>query len=150
LLGEAVGVAFTGVDGDRDRTRKGLSARDPAAGVGGAGGLLRLPEDRLATLDLGKDELGAGKPGTVEHQVDRRSAPAAEPDRCLLDDFRILRPCLLEEVAVDARGRRPRLPRFQHQPVLERQPQQVWQPAIGLRVAGNQEGPTAVAHAAAA
>jgi hypothetical protein len=38
--------------------------------VGGTGDLLGLPEDRLASLDLREDELGAGLSGTVENEVD--------------------------------------------------------------------------------
>src|SRR6266545_5296403 len=139
LLSEAVGVALTSVDGDRDRLGEGASAGDPAAGVGGTGGLLRLPEDRLAPLDLRQDELGAGTPGTVENEVDRRPAPAAEQDRRLLDDLGILWPCLLEAVTVDARGRRPQLARLQDQAALERQPQQIGQLAVFLRVTPHDE-----------
>src|SRR2546422_413449 len=91
--------------------------------VGRACGLLRLPEDRLASLHLGEDELGTRKPRPVEQQIDRRSAPSAETDRCLLDDLGVLRPCVLKAVAVDARGGGQALARLQHQPVLERQPQ---------------------------
>jgi len=96
-------------------------------------GLLGLPEDRLAALHLREHELGAGKPGTIEQQVDRRSPPSALPDRRLFDDLSVGRPAALEAVAVDARGRGPRLPRLQHQPILERQPQQVRQLAVGGR-----------------
>src|SRR6266540_31850 len=151
LLSEAVGVALAGIDGDRDRLGEGASAGDPAARVGGAGGLLGLPEDRLVPLHLREDELGAGKPGTVEHEVDRGPAPSAEPNRRLLDDPGVLRPWLLEAVTVDARGRRPQLARLQHQPALERQPQQIGQLAVFLRVTRHNENgrSTLTAHAAA-
>ncbi len=130
---------------------EGASAGDPAAGVGGTGGLLRLPEDRLAPLDLREDELGAGTPGTVEHQVDCRPAPTAEQHRRLLDDLGLLRPRLLEAVTVDTRGRRPQLARLQHQPSVERQPQQIGQLAVFLRVTPDDENgrSTLTAHAAA-
>jgi len=92
-----------------------------------------------------------GEPGTVEHQVDRRSASAAKQRRCLLDDLGALGPCLLEAVAVDAPGRRPSLARLQQQPALERQPQQVRQIAVFLRVTPNDEdgSSTLTVHAAA-
>src|SRR5712691_1324011 len=122
LLAEAVRVALPRVDRDRDRVGEGAPAGYPAAGIGGPRGLLRLPEDRLASLHLRENDLGAGTPRSVKDEVDRRSAPTAEQDRRLLDDLRVLGPGLLEAVAVDARGRRPRLPRLQHQPALERQP----------------------------
>jgi len=56
------------------------AAGDPAARVGGPGGLLGLPEDRLASLHLREDELGAGKTRPIEHEIDRRSPPATEED----------------------------------------------------------------------
>src|SRR6266545_6962118 len=83
LLSEAVGVALAGIDGDRDRLGEGASAGDPAARVGGAGGLLGLPEDRLAPLDLREDELGAGTlgggraRGRSPPRADGRAAPAS-------------------------------------------------------------------------
>ncbi len=150
LLVEAVGVALARVDRDRDRACKRAPARDPAAGAGATGGLLRLPEDRLAALHLREDKLGAGKPGPIEHEIDRRSPPAAEQDRRLLDDLSLFGPRLLEAVAVDARGRRPRLARLQHQPAFEREPQQVGQLAVCVRVPRDDEGLSAVGHAAAA
>jgi hypothetical protein len=138
------------VDRDRDRVGEGAPARDAAAGVGGPRRLLRLPEDRLAPLHLREDELGAGKAGTIEHEIDRRSPPSAQDDRGLLDDLRVLGPGLLEAVAVDARGRGPRLARLQNDAVPEREQQQVGQPALSVWVASDQEGPAAVDHAAAA
>jgi hypothetical protein len=71
---------------------------------------------------------------TVEHQVDRRPAPTAKQGRRLLDDLGRLWPWLLEAVTVDARGRGPHLARLQHQPALERQPQQIGQLAVFLRL----------------
>jgi hypothetical protein len=150
LRGEAVRVALAGVDHDRDRTHQRLPAGDPAAGIGAAGGLLRLPEDRLAALHLREHELGAGKPGAIEQQVDRRAPPSAQPDRRLFDDLSLGWPAALEAVAVHARGRRPRLPRLQHQSIFERKQQQVRQLAVGVRVTGDEEGPSVVGHAAAA
>ena len=154
VLGEAVGVALSGVDRDRHRLGEAAPARDPAAGVRGAGSLLRLPEDRLPPLHLREDELRARKPGTVEDKIDRRPAPAAGEDRRLLDDVCVLGPWLLEAVAVDARCRRPGRAGFEDQPALERQPQQVGQPAVFLRVARDEEGRRLAygvnAHAAAA
>jgi hypothetical protein len=123
---------------------------DPAAGVGGAGGLLRLPEDRLAAFHPREDELGAGKARTVEHEIDRRSPSATEQDGGLLDDLSLGWPGLLEAVAVHTRGRRPRLARLQHDPVLKRQPEQVGQPAVCLWVPCHEEDAGVVAHAAAA
>jgi len=89
--------------------------------------------------------------GTVEHEVDRRPAPTAEQHRRLLDDLGLLRPWLLEAVTVDARGRRPQLARLQHQPAVERQPQQIGQLAVFLRVTPDDERrrSTLAAHAAA-
>jgi hypothetical protein len=122
LLCEAVGVALAAVDGDRGRAGERSPAGDAAARVGGAGGLLGLPEDRLAAAHLGEDELAAGKPRPLEHEIDRRPAPAAEPHRRLLEDLGVVRPGLLEAVAVDARRRRPRRPCFQDEAARERQP----------------------------
>jgi|SRR6266516_2900081 len=119
-------------------------------GLAPRGGLLGLPEDRLPAFHLREDELGAGKAGTVEHEIDRRSPPAAEQDRNLLDDLSLGWPRLLEEVAVDARGRRPRLARLQHDPLPEREPQQVRQLAVCVWVPGDQEDASVGAHAAAA
>lgn len=121
--------------------------------VGGAGGLLGLPEDRLAGPHLREDELGGGQPVTVEYQVDRRAPPAAQDDRGLVDDLGVLGPGALEGVAVHARGHRPRLPRFQDESALEREPEQVGQPAVGLWVARHDEdscdAPISLGHAAA-
>src|SRR6266511_5111821 len=111
---------------------------------------LPISEDRLASLHLGEDELGAGKAGTIEHEIDRCSPPAAEQDRRLLDDLDVLGPGLLEAVAVGARGRRPRLARLQNDPLPEREQQQVGQLAVWVWVATNEEDPAAIAHAAAA
>jgi hypothetical protein len=105
----------------------------------GAGGLLRLPEDRLPALCRGEDELRAREPPAIEAEIDRRPAPLAEQDRRLLDDLRLGRPRLLEAVAVNARSRRPRRPRFQHEHVLEWQPHEVRQAAVFLSVAGHHE-----------
>jgi hypothetical protein len=150
LLGEAVGVALAGIDGNRGRTCECPSARDPATRVSATGGLLGLPEDRLAALHLREDELRAGKARTVEHEIDRRAAPATRDDRCLLDELGLFGPGPLEAVAVDTRGRRPRLACFQHQPALERKHEQIWQLAVCVWVPGDDEDPSAVAHAAAA
>jgi hypothetical protein len=95
-------------------------------------------------------ELGAGKAATIEHEIDRCSAPAAEQDGGFVDDLGRGRPGCLEAVAVDARGRRPRLARLQHQPASERKQQQVGKLAVSVWVTGDEEGPAAVAHAAAA
>jgi hypothetical protein len=56
---------------------------------------------------LGEDELGAGKPGPVEHQVDRRAPPAAEQRRRLLDDLRASSKRWQETRAVAATSRAP-------------------------------------------
>jgi hypothetical protein len=109
-----------------------------------------LPEDRLASLHLRKDELGTGKTGPVEHEIDRRSPPATDKDGRLLDDLSLGWPGLLEAVAVDARGNRPQLVRLQDDPVIEREPEQVGQLAVRVRVPGDEEGTAAVCHAAAA
>ena len=53
LVGELVGVALAGVDGDRDRPGEGASAGYPPAGVRGRGGLLCLPEERLTPFSPG-------------------------------------------------------------------------------------------------
>jgi hypothetical protein len=154
LVGETVGIALAGIDRDRDRLGEGAPARDAAAGVGGRGGLLRLPEDRLPPFDLGEDELRACLPGPVEDEIDRRPTTAADEGERLVDDLCMFGPWFFEAVAVDARGRRPGRPRLQHQAVSERQPHEVGQPAIGLRVPRDQKrrqlACRVTAHAAAA
>src|SRR5262245_35666262 len=100
LVGEPVGVALAGVDGD-GYFGEGASARDASTGVGGPCGLLRLPEDRLSSFDLGEDELGACLPGPVEDEVDRRSASAADKDWRLVNDLCVFWPRFFETVAVD-------------------------------------------------
>jgi hypothetical protein len=153
LVAETVGVALAGIDRDRRRLGEGASARDAAAGVGGSRGFLRLPEDRFTSFDFGEDELGARLPGPVEDEIDRRPTSAADDDKRLVDDFCVFRPSSFEAVAVDARGRRPRRPRLQHEAVLEGQPNEVGQPAIWLRVPRDKNDAGAVgfaAHAAAA
>jgi hypothetical protein len=82
---------------------------------------LRLPEDRLASFHLREDELGAGKAGPIEHEIDRSSPSAAEEDGGLIDDLSLGWPGLLDAVAVDARGCRPRLACLQNDPVPERE-----------------------------
>ena len=119
-------------------------------GLAAPRGLLRLPEDRLASLHLREDKLGAGKTGPIEHEIDRRSPSATEQDAGLLDDLGLGWPRLLEAVAVDAGGRRPGLARLQDDPVLEREPEQVGQLAVCVWVPGDQEDATVLAHAAAA
>src|SRR5215218_10990041 len=113
LLGKAVRIALPRVDRDRDRVGKRAPARDPPTGIGATGGLLGLPEDRLPSLHLREDELGAGKTGPIEHEIDRRSPPATDADGRLFDEVSLGRPGLLEAVAVNARGGRPRLARLQ-------------------------------------
>jgi hypothetical protein len=100
-----------------------------------------LPEDRLLSLYLREDELGAGKTGPIEHEIDRRSPPGTEQDGRPLDDLSLGRPRLPEAVAVDAGGRRPRLARLQDEPVLEWEPEQVGQLAVcvGSRRPGRRE-----------
>jgi hypothetical protein len=75
---------------------------------------------------------------------------ATEQDRRLLDELGLFGPTFLESVAVDPRGHRPRLARLQHDPVFEREPQQVGQLAVCVWVASDEEDPAAVGHAAAA
>ena len=153
LVGEAVGVALAGIDRDRHRLDQGASARDAAAGVGGPRGLLRLPEDRLTSPHFGEDELGARLPGPIEDEIDRRPTTAADKDDGLIDDVCVVRPRFFEAMAVDARGRRPRRARLQHEAVSERQPDEVGQPALWLRVPRDKKDGGAVglaAHAAAA
>jgi hypothetical protein len=111
---------------------------------------LRLPEDRFPSLHLREHELGASTTGTIEHEIDRCSAPAAEQDGNLLDDLSLGGPDRLDAVAVDTGGRRPRLPRLQHQPILEREQQQVGQLAVSVWVTGDEEHPAALSHAAVA
>jgi hypothetical protein len=104
-------------------------------------------------FDLGEDKLGARLPGPVENEIDRRPTSAADDDKRLVDDFCVFRPSFFEAVAVDARGRRPRRPRLQHEAVLEGQPNEVGQPAIWLRVPRDKKDAGAVgfaAHAATA
>ncbi len=149
LLGEAVGVALAGIDRDRDRLGEGASARDAAARVGGPGGLLRLPEDRFASFDLGEDELGARLPGPVEDEIDRWPTLAADERGSLVDDLCVFWPWFFEAVAVDACGRRPGRPRLQYEAISKRQPDEVGQPAVCLRVPRDQE-PRRVAHRASA
>jgi len=152
LLGEAVGVALARIDRDRRRFGKNASARDAAAGVRRSRGLLRLPEDRFPSFDLGEDELRARLPRPVEDEIDRRPTSAADEHWRLVDDLYVFWPGLFEAVAVDARGRRPRRPRLQHHAVLERQPNEVGQTAVFLRVPRNdkQAGRELTTHAAAA
>src|SRR6266540_7129625 len=88
--------------------------------------------------------------GPIEDEIDRRSPPATEQDGRLLDDLGLGGPRLLEAVAVDAGGRRPGLARLQDDPVLEREPEQVGQLAVCVRVPGDQEHASVIAHAAAA
>jgi hypothetical protein len=99
-----------------------------------------LPEGRLASLHLREHELGASKPGPVEHEIDRCSPPVAEQDGNLLDDLGLGGPGLLEAVAVDAGGQRPRLARLQHDPIPEREQQQVGQPTVCVWGARDEEG----------
>jgi hypothetical protein len=139
LLGEAVGVALAGIDGDRDRLCEAASARDAAARVRSPSGRLRLPEDRLTPFDLGEDELGACLPGPVEDEIDRRATTAADEHLRLVDDLCVFWPGFFEAVAVDTRGRRPRRPRLQHQAVSEGEPDEVGQPAVFLRVPRDHE-----------
>ena len=92
LVGDAVGVALAGIDGDRDGLGEGASARDAAAGVGGAGGLLGLPEDRFAPFHLGEDELRARLPRPIEDEIDRWPTTAADEHNRFVDDVRVVRP----------------------------------------------------------
>jgi hypothetical protein len=115
-------------------------------------GLLGLPEDRFAPLDLGEDELRPRLPWPVEDKVDRRSPPPTKKHRCLIDDLGVRRPSPLETVAVDTGGRRPPVSGLQRDPALEREPHHVRQPAVPLRVPCNNKQPGSghAVHAAAA
>jgi hypothetical protein len=152
LPGEPVGVALTGVDSDREWIGDGAPAGDPGAGVGCPDGLLRLPEDRFPALDLREDELGAGLPGTIEDEFDRRSPPPAQDHRGLLDDLGVRRPGVLQPVAVHTRGRRRAVTGLQRDPALERQPENVGQTAVLPAVPRDHEQnrPGLLAHATAA
>src|SRR5262249_61678151 len=95
--------------------------------------------DRLAPFHLGEDELRARLPRPVEDEIDRRATSAADEHWRLVDDLCVFWPGLFEAVAVDARGRRPRRPRLQHEAVLERQPNEAGQTAVFLRGPRNDE-----------
>jgi hypothetical protein len=89
LLGKSERIALAGVDGNRDRLGEAAPARDPAAGVRCARGLLRLPEDRFPPLHLRENKLRARLPRAVEDEIDRRSPAPAQQHRRLLDDLGI-------------------------------------------------------------
>ena len=92
-----------------------------------------------------EDELRAILAGPVEHQVDGLPATLATADRNLLEQLGVLRP-LLERVAVDARGRRPALPRLQPEAALERKPQQIRQRALAVRITRDEKGSAGISH----
>ena len=77
--------------------------------LGGAGG---LPEDHLPAAGVGDDDLGAVLPPAVENEVDRGAPPHTGPHRHPLDDLGVARP-LLDAVAVDLAGARPRVLRLE-------------------------------------
>src|SRR6266540_4559102 len=108
--------------------------------VGGPRRLLGLPEDGRAAPDLGEHELGASKARPVEHQVDRRTPPTTGEDRDLLQYVGLLRPVLLERVAVDAGAPRPGVADLQPETALEGQPQEVGELRVRLPVPGDYEG----------
>src|SRR6266540_4237790 len=69
---EAVRVALPGIDEDSEAFGQGSATGHPCTRVRRARRLLRLPEDRRATPDLGEDELRAEQARPVKDQVDRR------------------------------------------------------------------------------
>jgi hypothetical protein len=137
--GEAVRVALPAVDEDREAFRDGPGTRDPGSGVRCPGRLLGLPEDGRASACLGEDELRASKAGSVEHQVDNRTATAYEGNASLLYDLGDIGPVGLVRMTVDPGRARPGVTGLEHQTTLNRQAQQVGQLAVFLGVAGDQE-----------
>src|SRR6185436_8949793 len=86
-------------------------------------------------------------------QIDRRPTTPADENARLVDNLCVLGPGLFEAMAVDARGRRPRRARLQHEASSERQPDEIRQPAVWLRVPCDKKDGAAVGlatHAAAA
>ena len=77
--------------------------------------------------------------GSVEHQVDNRTATAYEGNASLLYDLGDIGPVGLVGMTVDPGRARPGVTGLEHQTTLNRQAQQVGQLAVFLGVEGDQE-----------
>ena len=151
LVGELVGVALPGVDGDRDRAGQDASAGYPPAGVPGLGGLLCLPEDRLTAFTWAKTNwerasLGRSRSRSI---APPRRRPGTTGISSTISISSVHASSL--GVAGGPRGRRPDLAGLQHQSTVERQPQQERQLAVVLRISPHCEErrPSLAGHAAA-
>jgi hypothetical protein len=141
LGGEAVGVLLAGVHHDLQVGEAGGAGR---RGADVRAGLLPrargLPEHRFAAAGGGEHDLGAVLPGAGQDQVDRRAVSGAGADRRLFDDLRFVGPLAgVDGVAVESFGARPGAGGAEHHPAAEREPQQVGQPRVRVRVRGDEQ-----------
>jgi hypothetical protein len=138
---EPVGIPLMGVDRD-------LQLGDPGRPGGGGGhvraGLLAgargLPEDSVAAAGPGEHDLGAVLPPPVQDQVDGRAPPHTRPDAHAFDNVGVAGPLIRRNrIAVHGAGPRPGPRGAEHHPASQRQQQQIRQPGIRVRIAGDQQ-----------
>ena len=130
-----------GVDGD-------LQLSDPGRPGGGSGhvgaglpaGAWGLPKDRVAAAGLGEYELGAVLPPPVQDQVDGGTPPDTRSKACPFHDVGVVRPLLhRNRITVHSAGPRPGPRGAEHHTASQRQQQQIRQPGIRIRIAGDQQ-----------
>ncbi len=139
LRAELPRIPLVAVDQDVEHQPGRASCRRAHCGPGLLRSTSALPEDHLATTSPGEDELRPVLPASVQHQVDRRAATHTRAHRHPLHHLDRVVP-VLRRVAVHLRGARPRVAHLQHHTVsAQRQPNQIRQPRIPIRIPGDDE-----------
>ena len=118
----------------------GSSARDASTGSRAGDHLARLPEDALPAGGQGREhELGAVLAGPLEDQVDRHPSPATEGNGHLLNDLRLRWPTFLHPSAEDSTRPGPGVADLEDQPAVDRQPDEIRQARVRIRVARDEK-----------
>ena len=141
LLREPIRVLLAAVDDDEklgDTARP--ATRDASARSRRRDDFAGLPEDALPSRRQGReDELGTVLSRPVEDQVDGHASPRAERDGNLLDDLGFRWPAVVHPGAEDSARPGPGVADLQDQTAVDRQPDEVRQPRVRIRVPGDDE-----------
>ena len=131
--GESPARLLQGVD-SYGQAIHGTSAGDAGTGIGESRCLQRLPPDRGSPAQGREDELGSSELRTIQNQIDCGPTPSAERNLSLVHHLGALIPSGGILKAEHCRRPRPALPSLEHKSALDRQPGEIGQTALGVRV----------------